>query len=257
MTFGSGSEARLAYSGLPATDLSTAPDGIGSYMHFERGSIYFSPGSGVHEVHGAIREKWSALGWEASFLGYPTADETPTPDTIGRFNHFQNSSIYWTEETGAHEVHGAIRAKWAKLGWEQSYLGYPISSEKDTPDGRGRMNSFQKGRIEWDKATGRIDVHTNIEDVEARRISWRLLGRESPGVGHHRTRRGGDLKGIVPDRVVREILAGHIADAGGHVAAHWIGSHGEGRKIILRAGARSAKVHPAVASFGRRPAPSR
>ena len=174
------SRRRQGYA-FPATDLSTAPDGIGSYMHFERGSIYFSPGSGVHEVHGAIREKWSALGWEASFLGYPTADETPTPDTIGRFNHFQNSSIYWTEETGAHEVHGAIRAKWAKLGWEQSYLGYPISSEKDTPDGRGRMNSFQKGRIEWDKATGRIDVHTNIEDVtEARRTVVGVRGRSRP-----------------------------------------------------------------------------
>jgi hypothetical protein len=124
-----------------------------------------NPWSGTHEVHGAIRDKWGVLAWEAGFLGYPTADEMPTPDSVGRFNHFQNGSIYWTPQTGAHEVHGAIHAKWAELGWEKSTLGYPVSDEADTSDGKARLSRFQKGRLEWDKATGRIDVHTNIEDV--------------------------------------------------------------------------------------------
>ena len=86
--------------------------------------------AGAFEVHGAIREKYLALGAEASILGYPRTDETATPDGIGRFNHFQGGSIYWTPGTFAHEVHGLIRDRWASLGWERNpQLGYPISDE--------------------------------------------------------------------------------------------------------------------------------
>lgn len=90
----------------------------------------FQSSSGAFEVHGAIREKYLALGAEASVLGYPRTDESGTPDGRGRFNHFQGGSIYWTADTGAHEVHGLIRDRWSALGWERNpQLGYPISDE--------------------------------------------------------------------------------------------------------------------------------
>lgn len=86
--------------------------------------------AGAFEVHGAIREKYLALGAEASILGYPHTDELGTPDGRGRFNHFQGGSIYWTADTGAHEVHGLIRDRWSALGWERNpQLGYPITDE--------------------------------------------------------------------------------------------------------------------------------
>ena len=86
--------------------------------------------SNAHEVHGAIHAKYLALGAETSILGYPTTDETGTPDGIGRYNHFQAGSIYWTPNTGAYEVHGLIREFWAANGWERNpNLGYPISDE--------------------------------------------------------------------------------------------------------------------------------
>lgn len=37
-----------------------APDGIGHYRHYAGGSIYWSPATGVHESHGAIRALWAA-----------------------------------------------------------------------------------------------------------------------------------------------------------------------------------------------------
>lgn len=90
----------------------------------------FETSAGAYEVHGAIRQKYLALGAEASILGYPRTDETSTPDGVGRFNHFQGGSIYWTPATSAHEVHGLIRDRWATLGWERNpQLGYPISDE--------------------------------------------------------------------------------------------------------------------------------
>ena len=128
-------------------------DGRGRVRDFQGGSIYWTQETGAHEVHGEIRIKWAKLGGSRSFLGYPLTDETGTPDRVGRFNHFQGGSIYWTPETHAHEVHGAIRDKWASMGWERSELGYPVSDEKALQNG-GRFSKFQKGIITWTAERG-------------------------------------------------------------------------------------------------------
>lgn len=139
--------------GAALTDETATPDGIGRYNHFQNGSIYWTQKTGAFEVHGAIRDKWAAMGWERSFLGYPITDETGAPDGKGRFNHFQHGSIYWSPKTGAHEVHGSIRDHWASLGWERSALGYPVSDETDRSGG-GRSSRFQGGAIHWTPERG-------------------------------------------------------------------------------------------------------
>jgi uncharacterized protein with LGFP repeats len=199
--------------GLPLTNELATPDGVGRYTHFEHGSIYWTPQTGAHEVHGAIRDRWAAQGWERGPLGYPTSgerggpdgavrandfqggeivwtaqywthvlhgailaywrdtvinsrvgppvtDELGTPDGVGRYQHFAWGSIYWTPATGAQEIHGAIRDKWAAQGWERGPLGYPTSWENDTNPygtgmyGDGRYSRFQNGQIVWSPATG-------------------------------------------------------------------------------------------------------
>lgn len=166
-----------SFLGLPLTDELITPDGIGRFNHFYGGSIYWTPGTGAHEVHGAIRDRWAALGWER-FLGYPLTDELPTPDGKGRFSQFQNASIHWTSQTGAHETHGAIRAKWAAMGWERSFLGYPLTDESPTPDGIGRFNHFQGGSIYWTPQTGAYEVHGAIRD------KWAAMGWERSFLGY-------------------------------------------------------------------------
>ncbi|GHF44197.1 glucose/arabinose dehydrogenase [Amycolatopsis bartoniae] len=135
--------------GYPTTDESTTPDGVGKYNHFTKAaSIYWTPANGAHGVWGDIRKVWQALGWETGPMGYPVTDELTTPDGVGRYNHFDKAaSIYFSPATGAHEVYGAIRARWSALGWERSYLGYPRSGEFGF-DG-GRRNDFQFGYIQW------------------------------------------------------------------------------------------------------------
>jgi uncharacterized protein with LGFP repeats len=140
-------------AGAGSGEMNTA-DGRGRCRDFEGGSIYWKPQTGAHEVHGDIRIKWAQLGGERSFLGFPTTDELGTPDGRGRFNHFESGSIYWTPETKAHEVHGAIRDKWSSMGWERSRLRYPISDEKSTSDGKGRFSEFQGGAIFWTRERG-------------------------------------------------------------------------------------------------------
>jgi hypothetical protein len=82
----------------------------------------------------------------------PLTDETGTPDGIGRYNHFQGGSIYWTTNTGPMMVRGAIRDVWASQGWEQGPFGYPVADPHrkklfnmtSTPE---YSSVFQKGAI--------------------------------------------------------------------------------------------------------------
>jgi uncharacterized protein with LGFP repeats len=148
--------------GYPLDDESSAPDGVGRLSHFQRGSIYWTAATGPWEVQGTIESHWEKLGGVQSIEGYPLSNESPTPDGLGRYNHFQNGSVYWTSGTGAWEVHGAIRAHWAQLGWERSPVGYPIRDETAAPGGLGRYNQFQNGYIVWSPATGPWEVQGAI-----------------------------------------------------------------------------------------------
>ena len=141
---------------LPTTHELGTPNGVGRYNHFLHGSIYWSPGTGAHEVRGAIRGTWASLGWENSALGFPLSNEMPTPDRIGRYNSFQFGSVYWTAATGAREVRGAIRARWGATGWELGPLGYPVSNEYAVAG--GRRSDFQRGSIVWDARTGATTI---------------------------------------------------------------------------------------------------
>lgn len=114
----------------------------------------------VFEIHGDIYKKWQILGGVRWAM--PTTDELPCVDTIGRFNHFIGSSgmiksIFWSPQTGANAIWGDIRKKWSELGFERSYLGYPISDEIDFPE-NGRANGFQNGDIYFWGDTGAIDM---------------------------------------------------------------------------------------------------
>jgi uncharacterized protein with LGFP repeats len=139
--------------GAPTFDEALAPDSVGHFRHYRYGSIYWTSQTGAWEVHGRIRDKWSSLGWERSFLGYPLTDETPSTDGIGRYNHFQGGSVFWSPSTDAHEVHGLIRDYYASQGWERSSFGYPITDESALPSGY-RYNQFQHCNIYWSPGTG-------------------------------------------------------------------------------------------------------
>ena len=137
----------------PAPRATPPPRNDGYRQRFQRGWVYWTPRTGAHWIRGAIFEKFSELKGEQGFLGFPLSDETPAPDGVGRFTHFEGGSIYWMPDTGAHEVHGAIRELWAKSGWELGRLGYPTSDEYDGPGG-GRRSDFQHGTIVWDPKAG-------------------------------------------------------------------------------------------------------
>ncbi|WP_448614218.1 PQQ-dependent sugar dehydrogenase [Modestobacter sp. URMC 112] len=123
------------------------------YREHTGGRLYWTPDSGVHEVHGLVLAGYLAAGGSA-LLGAPVIDEAATPDGVGRHSDFERGVVYWTPDTGAHEVHGLVLARWQELGREASYLGYPTSDEYDVPG--GRRSDFQRGSITWDAATDSV-----------------------------------------------------------------------------------------------------
>lgn len=133
---------------------------------------------GGHEVRGSIEQRYLAEGGPQGFLGLPLVDESVTPDGVGRFNHFAGGSVYWSPRTPAVEVHGAIRVRWEQMGWERSPLGYPVSNEDVTPDGTGRVNHFQAGKIYWTPSTGAHEVYGAILGL------WVSLGYERSALGY-------------------------------------------------------------------------
>lgn len=152
--------AETSLLGYPLSDESTPADGIGRFNEFQGGTVYWHPAVGAFELHGSIRARWRDLGAERSVLGYPTTNETTTPDGVGRFNHFEHGSIYWTPGTGAHEVRGPIRQRWAELRWERGLLGYPIAAP--VVEVRNRVTFevqlFQHGRVELNTQTQQLGV---------------------------------------------------------------------------------------------------
>ncbi|KAA8719788.1 hypothetical protein F4V58_12345 [Corynebacterium phocae] len=113
-------------------------------------------------IQGAIYDKWQSMGAQNSKLGYPISDELTTPDGIGRYNVFEGGMIYWTPQTGAHEVLGLPLQLWAFGGFEGSKWGYPTGSPVNSPDAPVAVRqSFAKAdmdiRREFEEA-GEVNV---------------------------------------------------------------------------------------------------
>ena len=146
------------------------------------GAVWGSRATGTHAVTGSILSTYRALGAERSGLGLPVAPELPAPDGRGRFSAFERGSIYWSPTTRASAVLGAVRDRWAALGWELGPLGYPVSDELPTPDGRGRYNHFTGGSVYWTPAGGAHEVRGSIRELWAR-TGWEagVLGFPATG----------------------------------------------------------------------------
>jgi LGFP repeat/Lectin C-type domain len=186
--------------GSPTTDTLQSSDGVGSYANFQFGSIFWSPSTGAHEVHGAVRLKWISLGRELGFLGYPTSDQVATADGSGAFSDFEGGSIYWSPTTGPRELHGAILAKWRSLGAHASVLGYPTSDELVAADGVGRYQKFVSGAIYWTPATGAHEIHGPIFD------KWASLGWEQGALGYPTS----DVEAFGVDGLVAHFQGGEL-----------------------------------------------
>ncbi|MDQ6650599.1 MAG: CHAP domain-containing protein [Actinomycetota bacterium] len=139
-----------SFLGAPTSGEYDVPGGRAE--NFAGGVVFWSPATGAHEAHGAILAELQATGGVGGLLGFPVTNELGTPDGVGRYNFFQRGGVYWAPGTGAHAVHGAVLALWARMGFEHSTLGYPTSDEYGVSG--GREGRFQRGGIYWSATSG-------------------------------------------------------------------------------------------------------
>ncbi|MGZ6779933.1 MAG: N-acetylmuramoyl-L-alanine amidase, partial [Mycobacterium sp.] len=68
------------------------------YATFDKGAMYWSPGSGAEPVTGAIYAAWGSLGYERGALGLPTSGEIQEPQWI--VQNFQHGTLNFDREKG-------------------------------------------------------------------------------------------------------------------------------------------------------------
>jgi uncharacterized protein with LGFP repeats len=131
------------------------PIGAGFGQNFAGGKVFFTPDTGAHIMQGAILDKYLSLGGPADGdLGFPTIDEGAGKAPNSRnttFSAADNPVIFFTPDTGARVVRGAINAAWDQLGGSAGPLGVPTDDEVYSGDVSSQ--TFSGGQVSWDAKT--------------------------------------------------------------------------------------------------------
>nr|BFF09630.1 hypothetical protein GCM10025699_09330 [Microbacterium flavescens] len=145
----------------------------GAYAEFAGGRIYWSPGTGAHEVHGAILQRMlrdHPVG--ASPWGFPTTDESVVAsDAQARVSLFERGAIYWRPDIGAVALSGDFLAHWNVNGGLGRY-GMPTSEVQKDAGGRGlSWQTFASGVLAKTDQTGVFEqFQASITRVTAQNI---------------------------------------------------------------------------------------
>ena len=102
---------------------------------------------------GAIYDHWQAIGGMNSVLGAPTSPED-SAEGDARYVTFARGAMYWSPETGAQPVTGALYDAWASLSYERGALGLPTSAELQEP--LQITQNFQHGTLNYERLTANV-----------------------------------------------------------------------------------------------------
>ncbi|MCP9237715.1 LGFP repeat-containing protein [Lewinella sp. JB7] len=144
---------------LDKLDLMVDVDTITDLMHSARAET-------------AIAAKADQLG---ALAASPLGEVTPVRG--GFVRRYADCDIYYSDTTGAHEVHGEIRRKYSQVNGP-TLLGLPTTDETGCPDGKGRFNHFVKSSIYWTPTTGPFYVRNPC------RFRWASQSWETGPLGY-------------------------------------------------------------------------
>ncbi|BBY66310.1 hypothetical protein MHEL_45530 [Mycolicibacterium helvum] len=195
--------------------------GDGFAQNFSGGKIFFTPATGAHLLFGPILDKYQSLGGPAdSDLGFPTIDEVAGlvgPDSrVSTFSASDKPAIFWTPDTGARVVRGAINAAWDKLGGSAGTMGVPTGDE--TFDGSVVNQKFTGGEISYDNsaktfttvppelASNLVGIEVPTDPTTAINEAWRAAGGLSGPLGA----RQGAQSPVGTDGAVQDYAGGKI-----------------------------------------------
>lgn len=127
-------------------------------QQFQKGWIYYVPGTGTFYVWAAINARYQTLGADAGGLGYPVGDEQCGLRGNACSQQFQHGSIYYVPGYGTFGVWGGINGRYQAFGGSNGYLGYPVGDEQCGLSGNVCAQSFQHGAIYFVPGYGTFSV---------------------------------------------------------------------------------------------------
>ncbi len=204
--------------------------GGGYGQKFSDGKIFFTPTAGAHLIYGPVLDKYESLGGAAdSDLGFPNSDESAGrigPKSRGiTFNASDKPAIFWTPDTGAWAVRGAINAAWDKLGGSAGPLGVPAEDERY--DGDVVSQKFTGGSVSWNRVSntfttdpaGLADKLAGLEVPTDPTTMINLAWRTTGGLGGPLGARQGEQTPVGADGAAQGYAGGKIfysAQTGAH-----------------------------------------
>lgn len=103
----------------------------------------------------------------------------------GLMRRYKNGNIYWHAVSGAHEVHGGILTRYLNGGGQASNpvtgereLGFPMTDEIASDDGRFPYSFFEWGAIAWVRGTGGVRLFGELFKA------WKASGGVLGALGH-------------------------------------------------------------------------
>lgn len=141
--------AATSWLGFPRSTEMGTPNGRGRYVHFENGSIYWTPELGAFAVPADVMEAWGREDYEKGEFGFPSGNAyelrgmTVFPFQGGAFVRTKNNGVQW--------VRGEIMKRWLADDGAVAALGAPKSKEFLIPG--GAFQEFEHGNIYW---TGKL-----------------------------------------------------------------------------------------------------
>lgn len=139
-----------SWLGFPKTGEIETPNGRGRFVHFERGSIYWTPENGAFAIPADMMGAWGKAGYENGDLKFPVGQPKDVRDGI--VQEFENGVLTRNPGGGHSVVHGAIGAKYKEMGAAESELGFPTSGEISIRG--GVFQRFENGHMYWSPGTG-------------------------------------------------------------------------------------------------------
>ncbi len=114
----------------------------------------------------AIDAKYTSFGGAGSLLGTPIAAAVDVGD--GAERDYSGGVIYYSKDTGAKVMYGAILDRYKSLGGPMGDLGFPTNDESDAGNGVARFNDFTApggASIYWSPQWGAMVVKGRVRDA--------------------------------------------------------------------------------------------
>lgn len=145
---------------------------VGSSLLMSAPAVTAAPSS---DAVSTINDRYTTFGGEGSLLGAPIGEVVDVPG--GAEREYVGGAIFYSKDTGAHVMYGAILDRYQALGGPSSELGFPKNDESDTGDGIGRFNDFALpggAAIYWNPQWGASVIKGRV--LEAWRKSGAITG---------------------------------------------------------------------------------